>query len=540
MTSPEPLSSFLASATGRLSVEARAAIVEQAIVLVDQIYVHLPLKRAMFAIDPVQRLRLLRRRLDAFGELAFHREMLAIFTELRDLHTSYLLPAPFRGNLAFLPFLVEPFFDAGACRYLASKVASSVDDPHFQAGVEITHMNGVPAARAAEIAAERQPGSTGAARRARGVAAMTMRPLGSLPCPDEAWVDVRYLDAQGEAREIRFSWMVMPAQDRLLDDEESDHGLPEATAGGLDLGAEVMRRARRAFFAQAPAEREEIAGPIAEQIAGGAAPLAKSTRMPDNFSFRVLDGPRGPVGYLRVWSFENTGTGASSSTVDFVEAFVAEAMRILSLLPQTGLILDVRGNPGGRIPAGERLLELLTPRPIGGAPMHLRNTPLIGELCRLSPPEIELSAWADSVDGAVETGAVYSQSHPFLPFSRRYGRIGQRYHGPVVLVVDGLCYSTTDIFVAGFQDHEVGPILGLDDNIGAGGANNFSHGALARLLSTSTPARVARLDSGASFSVAVRQVLRSGAPASRSRTWASRRISSTGRPGAICWRRTPI
>ena len=37
---------------------------------------------------------------------------------------------------------------------------------------------------------------------------------------------------------------------------------------------------------------------------------------------------------------------------------------------------------------------------------------------------------------------------------------GQRYYGPVALIIDALCYSTTDIFAAGFQDHEIGPVIG--------------------------------------------------------------------------------
>ena len=38
--------------------------------------------------------------------------------------------------------------------------------------------------------------------------------------------------------------------------------------------------------------------------------------------------------------------------------------------------------------------------------------------------------------------------------------IGQVYYGPVVLITDALSYSATDIFAAGFQDNEVGLVLG--------------------------------------------------------------------------------
>ena len=57
------LPSVLAS-SGQLTLDERKLIVDQAIVLLTETYVHLPFKRAMHAIDPVQRLRLLRQRLD--------------------------------------------------------------------------------------------------------------------------------------------------------------------------------------------------------------------------------------------------------------------------------------------------------------------------------------------------------------------------------------------------------------------------------------------------------------------------------------------
>ena len=44
-------------------------------------------------------------------------------------------------------------------------------------------------------------------------------------------------------------------------------------------------------------------------------------------------------------------------------------------------------------------------------------------------------------------------------------------HGPVVLVIDALCYSTTDTFAAGLQDHEIGSVLGCNATTGAGEAN---------------------------------------------------------------------
>src|SRR5215211_1721295 len=82
----------LAAESQPLTVEERRQIVRQARTLIEQMYVHLPLKRAMHAFDPVQRLRLLDRRLSGLTDRRFHDEMIRIFTGLRDLHTNYLLP----------------------------------------------------------------------------------------------------------------------------------------------------------------------------------------------------------------------------------------------------------------------------------------------------------------------------------------------------------------------------------------------------------------------------------------------------------------
>src|SRR5437764_180403 len=53
-------------------------LVDQAIVLLRDLYVHLPQKRVVRGIDPIQRLRLLRLHLPDLLQRQFHDEMLAI------------------------------------------------------------------------------------------------------------------------------------------------------------------------------------------------------------------------------------------------------------------------------------------------------------------------------------------------------------------------------------------------------------------------------------------------------------------------------
>ena len=117
------------------------------------------------------------------------------------------------------------------------------------------------------------------------------------------------------------------------------------------------------------------------------------------------------------------------------------------------------------------------------------------------------------MDQAVETGSIYSSAFPITPVDGA-NAIGQRYYGPVVLVTDARCYSATDIFAAGFQDHEIGPVLGVDDNTGAGGANVWTHGllkALRRPAAATPRPPYAPLPRQADMRVAIRRTLRVGA-----------------------------
>src|SRR5260370_5317440 len=83
-------------------------------------YVHLPQKRAMHGTDPVLRLRRLRFQLAEMkphelpSDIQFHAQMQRIFTSARDIHTNYTLPAPFKNMTAYLPFLIEEYFDKDA------------------------------------------------------------------------------------------------------------------------------------------------------------------------------------------------------------------------------------------------------------------------------------------------------------------------------------------------------------------------------------------------------------------------------------------
>lgn len=495
------LPEFLAMA-GELTEDERRTIVDQALLLIDDIYVHLPLKRASHAVDPVQQLKLLRRRLGQLTERQFHDHMIKIFKGLRDLHTNYILPAPFNQHTAFLPFLMEEFHDDAEQRhYLVTRVFQGFSHPTFGPGVEVTHWSGVPIDRAVEINADREAGSNEAARHVRGLDAMTVRPmLMSLP-PDPEWVIVGYRTADADL-EIRLPWQVFRPDVGLEPEAVSASGASDLvrTSLGLDLDLEMTNRARRLLFAPEAVDRQKQASALRAQ--GGAADFeahsfaAENSMFPDTFEFRDVDTDHGTFGYLRIRTFGEPGP----------DAFLSEVIRILSRVSQNGLIIDVRNNGGGIIVNGERMLQLFVPGPVEAERLHFINTEVTEAIARSAVFGGFARRWLPSIELAVVTGAVYSQGFPIEP-PEMTNALGRHYRGPVILITDARCYSTTDFFAAGFQDNSLGPILGVDGNTGAGGANVFTHDLLQTVL-PGPDSPIKPLPRGANMRVALRMSTR--------------------------------
>ena len=282
----QTLPQFLAQA-GTLTTAQRQKIVDQARTMIEQLHVHLPLKRAMHATDPVQRLKLLRFRLAGLSERQFHDEMIDIFTDLRDLHTNYILPAPYQTKTAFVPFLLEEFWEGSTRRYLVSKTLAGFTHATFKPGVVVTSWNGIPIERAVELNADRQAGSNPDARHARGLEALTIRTMAMASPPDEHWVIVGYRDGSTE-REIRLNWQVFePDPTPSGSAAPGARGRASRATIGLDLRTEIARRVKKALFNRRAMDLERAAARSTRARSAGN--LADTSTMPDVFSFQTVD-----------------------------------------------------------------------------------------------------------------------------------------------------------------------------------------------------------------------------------------------------------
>lgn len=494
------------NAQAGLTKAQRLRLIEQAAVLLRDLYTHLPLKKAMHSIDPLQRLRLLEQRAAEPSISEFHAELLDIFKELRDLHTNYTLPAPFGRQVAFLGILVEQYFVGGQAKWMVSKVAEHlVTDPTLVPGVEITHWNGMPIEAAVWRNADKEAGSNLSARLARGLETLTLRFMRSSFPPDEDWVNVTYLH-NGNREESRLNWQIFSTIPELLAGAADPAGLiqdlrvPLRYNVAVDERREHLRKAKKMLFNRAAIrEAQRVArykGGLPRATATLAATNIVLTSRPNEITAKNVATASGNFGYLRLWTFHMQDKD--------INAFINEFIRLLQdEMPIEGLILDVRGNGGGYIIAAEFLLQLLTPKHITPEPTQFVANSRTLDLVKKVP---EMAPWRASLEQAVRTGALYSTGIP-LSSENLVNSFGQVYFGPVILVTDAYCYSACDMFAAGFQDHNIGLVLGVDEVTGAGGANVLTHSDLA---SDWTNGPLKPLPAGAGMRVSLRRTMRVG------------------------------
>jgi Peptidase family S41 len=482
-----------------LDLAEREQVIEVFTGLLEGLYTHLPLKRSMYGVDPVQRLRLLQQRADRLDPLGFHYELADIVTDLRDAHTRYVGPSDLAGQAAMLPFLVEAYGPVSAPHYIVSKVATDRslfdNNRYFEPGVEIRWWNAVPMDRAVDRHADDETGGRPDTRRARALESMTLRALQYGPPPDERWVNIGFVDRDGMERELRIDWRVV-APKRAATSGQLSSGLGDRSFG-IDPAAETHRRVKKLLFAPhlwyAARRRAEVSAD-ASVPDGDWLP----TSMQDALAAKVVKVRGQRLGYLRLWSFDVADDGV----------YLTEVIRLLGMLPGRGLIIDLRSNPGGLIWAAERLFQLFTPGRVMPNRFSLLATSLTRAMASAAQNRTELAPWQKSLDDAVANGELYSRAVPITPVDA-CNNVGQVYGGPVVAIVDPNTYSAGDLFAAGFVDNEIGPLISVGEATGAGGANMWLPEHVQGALLGTTYQQPA-LPRGIGYTLAVRRATRVG------------------------------
>ena len=197
---------------------------------------------------------------------------------------------------------------------------------------------------------------------------------------------------------------------------------PASHLVGVDLRTELTQQVKRRLFAPASIEEEArvrrgtraVPRATGAQEAAGVVP----TTRPGELKARTVDTAYGTFGHLRIFTFSIKDAQ--------IEEFINEVARLLSVLPQNGLILDVRGNGGGYIIASEFLLQFLSPRAVHPEPMQFINNHSTADLCKRVA---DYAPWKASIDESITTGAPFSSALP-LYSEDVINSVGQPTTGP--------------------------------------------------------------------------------------------------------------
>ncbi|MCP5049435.1 MAG: hypothetical protein GY940_19855 [bacterium] len=501
----------------------RKAAIEEAITLLEGVYVHLPQKKNKTAVDPIPKLKKLRfsstRKNDdgtlQMSDSEFYGKMHDIFVEIGDLHTNFFFPTPYKNKVSFLPFLIEEYYDqndGGKKKYMVSKVLKGFKmkkkAPLFKKGVIITDWRGVPIDEAITNRAKTIADSNEAARDARVLERMTIRPLRTSKPPEEKWVEITYKEENSQKLHTqKFHWHVatyLQPEGSMVDSKADTEKVKALAAVGLDTETEIARIAKKELFLKGSASNGN------QNNGFQGIQKTPSKVMPGIFAYGKYEKNGGETyGYIRIYSFD----------VDDSDQFLNEFTRIVKDEPQSqpisGLIIDVRGNGGGLIHAAEDLLQLIATWKGGGdierTLFDFIATPLTLELCEKSK---SLERWGWKFANRLEAGYTYSLAFPLKETTKnpKTNNTGNSvYDGPIVLITDALCYSATEIFIAGFKDNKLGTILALHSNTGGGGGNVWSQDTLNFFLGRQLHRAYSEdLNSDWDFSVAIRRAARDG------------------------------
>ena len=232
------------------SSEARNYLVRQLIISIQDYYVHLPIKRAAFAIDPIQELELL---LDAqaanYSELSFFQKILNIINKLRDRHTTITLPEPWTKIVAYIPIMIEKYYEQDKPIYIISKKLFGYVNDEIILGTRITHWNGTPIdLYLKDVLATASQGSNDSAAEDLALANLTLRPLAYSVPPKEDWVTISCITQENDYQTISLPWKFFVEPSGLPKTSLKNSGSANNLLIGLDERMQYINLYNKQFY----------------------------------------------------------------------------------------------------------------------------------------------------------------------------------------------------------------------------------------------------------------------------------------------------
>lgn len=485
-----------------LSLEEKRRIITAISKVMRKINPHRFLHLNFLKVDTVQSLRDLYHSptLPTLNNVQFHAKIRFIMQQMNDRHTFYVRPNPLCESAAILGFFVRKFYHPPAANstsptepsFAVSFSSSQLNfgDATFVKGVELLKWNGVDVLDVVTKLGKNDMASNPAAQLDRGTSLLTLRQLAADVIPSTDLVSIVFKTLTGETRTLVIPWIYFRQE-------------------GSCFGA-LSTSVHSSFLHKLNPLARNIMPHLLNDISRSATstPIEIATPFQQLFGAAIISTSKGPVGRLIVPSFDSPVS----------PLLIAELSRVLRLMPANGLIMDLRSNAGGEPDYVKALSELISDKTFPATPTSLRSNALTEKLVfadlgnNTIPPPLQnfvdrfLAPLRPAMRTSREVGERFVCATGELPSSVVENRQLQIYKGPVITLIDGVTYSAGDLFTSVQQDINASLVVGVSENVGAGGASI----TLYSLLSALVPDSLKPLPGGVEFTTALNRFYRGG------------------------------
>ncbi len=423
-------------------VAQKKLIIEQARLVMGDLYVHRDMKLNSFGkqIDPLPKLDALEKVAEGMSDYDFHDKMIKIFNSQRDLHTVYELPRPYGCYRNMLPFSVNEIEKGQTSKFVVSAL---IDNPEFLAllpnklniaiGDELVSYDGKSLDQLYKEMAPLNNGANSDATRRFFLEDLSYKIQTISLMPENNEVALEFKKQNGTRIKTIVPWVNRGRLSCLKN-------YPEKILGRSKFQDEFNKLYQR--------EGEE------------------NTTEEPIVTWRMLENNYGKFAILKLTNFIPEKL-YYPKTILLIEKLMRN-----EFAGTTGLIIDMRNNPGGWIPFGEMMLQLFGP-----AENNLR----MKFSFNVNPSNLFLisnffinSNMSESYYQALERQEKLSVPLVLTP-EGQMNMAKPAYFKPVAIFTNANCYSTCDMFSAQMQDHGYALIVGEDTTTGAGGANYQTH-----------------------------------------------------------------
>jgi hypothetical protein len=438
--------------------EQRQRIADQALYFVQNYYVHQTLKKQAFGVDAVAELKVIQQIAPSLSDTDLHVKLQSIFSRLRDLHTNYDFPKPFQCYASMLPFSLDEAVDANGAEVMA--ITAILNSDEFAAlapqvtklsfGDVLIAFDGMDPNAMLETFTEVGAGANAYALKREAMASLTNRSHlnNFLPLNDSE--HLKFRRTNGSTYQVTLPW-ISAADNNCLNP-------PSPSASPTQKDGTPKKPDRRKFLqAVNPVQikfNEIFKASKSENLTNEMEDTAEPT-----IHYQVLKTPQGPFGMIRLDSFTPVNVDKATGVIS--------GLLQNELGATHGLVIDLRGNGGGDLSYGEKLLQLFTPKRVETTNFTMLATQSNLDFLKVTRIDPE---YIDLVANAISAGQELTLPTHLTSLDEA-NSTGQSYTKPVIVLVDSACFSTCDMFAAGMQDNGIAKVVSTDVSTGGGGAN---------------------------------------------------------------------